>query len=267
MKDTKNDMKIKINDGFDEKFEQNVSLAASIIANSNHLVAFTGAGISTESGLPDFRGPDGVWTRRDKGLPPPNSPRWCDVSPNSGHYALVKLQNLGILKFLISQNVDNLHIKSGIKEELLAEFHGNMTLMRCLKCDKKYPKDKIWDEKKWGLGYRTEREVPGQPKCTCGGRIVSSIVNFGDPIPEKELKLSYYHSSKADVFLVVGSSLTVMPAAEMPKVALAHGSKLIIVNKQETPYDNYAHIRFFESAGKVLSAIVSKVEEIVKRNC
>ncbi len=249
-------------DAFDAKFEQNVALAAAWIKSSKHFVAFTGAGISTESGLPDFRGPDGVWTRRDKGLPPPKSARWCDVEPNAGHLALVKLQNMGILKFLISQNVDNLHLKSGIKPEILAEFHGNMTLMRCLKCDKQFPKDEVWDENKWGPGYRTSPVVPGQPKCGCGGRLISSVVNFGDPIPAKELKMSYDHSGKSDVFLVIGSSLTVTPASDMPKEALSNGAKLIIINKQETPYDSYAHLRFFEGAGQVLGAIIAKIEKM-----
>jgi len=161
-------------------FDSRVKEAAELIHKSQYLVVFTGAGISTESGLPDFRGPNGVWTRRDKGLPPPKSPKWSSVEPNAAHKAIVKLQDLGIMKFLISQNVDNLHLKSGIKEELIAEFHGNMEIMRCLKCDKKFEKVNFWDEKKWGKAYRTHPEKEGQPKCTnCGGRVISSIVNFG----------------------------------------------------------------------------------------
>ena len=104
---------------------------------SRYPVVFTGAGISTESGLPDFRGPDGLWTRRDKGLPPrPMSRSWDSVDPNTGHLAIVELQKLGKLQFLISQNVDNLHLKSGIPPELLAELHGNITRLRCSRCEK-----------------------------------------------------------------------------------------------------------------------------------
>ena len=103
------------------------------IYESKYLVVFTGAGISTESGLRDFRGPDGLWTRRDKGLETPQQD-FSDVEPNAGHNAITKLQNLGKMKFLISQNVDNLHLKSGIKPELLAELHGNLTKVRCQHC-------------------------------------------------------------------------------------------------------------------------------------
>ena len=116
--------------------QEKINQIAKWIANSKHLVAFTGAGISTESGVPDFRGPDGVWTRRDKGLPPPKMEKeWSEVTPNRGHLALVELQNIGLLKFLISQNVDGLHLMSGIKPEILAELHGNSKLMVCLSCE------------------------------------------------------------------------------------------------------------------------------------
>lgn len=241
---------------------QRIKTAASWIGDSKYLVVFTGAGISTESGIPDFRGPNGVWTRRDKGLPPPVIKKpMSQVKPNEGHYAIVKLQNMGLLKFLISQNVDNLHLKSGIRCELIAEFHGNAALMRCLACDKRFPKKEIWDENKWGKGYRTSKVVPGQPKCpACGGRIISSVINFGDPIPEKEIKISTYHCKRADVFLVVGSSLQVTPAADMPLIAKSNNARLIIINKMKTPLDSIADLRFNESAGVVLTRIV----EIIK---
>ncbi len=106
--------------------EEKITLAANWIAESKRLVVFTGAGISTDSGLPDFRGPDGVWTRRDKGLPPPKSLPWDQVRPNQGHYAIVEFMNMGKLDYLISQNVDGLHAKSGIPFEKLAELHGNI---------------------------------------------------------------------------------------------------------------------------------------------
>lgn len=234
-----------------------------MIKESKHLVVFTGAGISTESGLPDFRGPDGVWTRRDKGLPPPKAKKkWSEVKPNEGHLAIVELQNMGLMKFLISQNVDGLHLKSGIDPKKIAEFHGNSTLMRCLKCNAKYEKKKIWDERKWGTGYLTSKVIDGQPTCPkCGGRIVSTVVNFGDPIPDEEYRDSVKHSEAADVFLVVGSSLVVTPAADMPEIALNNGAKLIIINNQETPFDSRCILRFSEDAGPTLSAIIQKIKE------
>jgi NAD-dependent SIR2 family protein deacetylase len=243
--------------------KQKLIEAARLINTSHHLVVFTGAGISTESGIPDYRGPEGVWTLRTQGKSPKFATSWDKVKPNDGHYALVELQNMGLMKFLISQNVDNLHPASGIRPSMIAEFHGNRTLMRCLSCDTLFPQKGLWNEKKWGKGYRTDPVIPGQPVCPgCGGRLISSVVNFGDPIPEKELRLSLGHAQKADVFCAIGSSLTVTPAALMPQKAKSRGAKLIIVNKQKTPLDAAADIRFFEGAGLVLSHIVTYIKNM-----
>ncbi|NHI93991.1 MAG: hypothetical protein EAX96_15995 [Candidatus Lokiarchaeota archaeon] len=247
----------------DKKLEE----LALIIANSKRLVVFTGAGISTESGLPDFRGPDGVWTRRDKGLPPrPMNKPWSEVDPNLAHTSIVELQNIGKLDFLISQNVDNLHLKSGIRQDLIAELHGNTTLMRCLKCDARMTfKEANWDKSVWGTGYRTNPVYKNQPKCPkCGGRIINSIVNFGDSLPEKDLREAMEHSAKCDVFLVIGSSLVVTPAAHMPQIAIENGAKLIILNEGKTPFDNVADIRLWDKAGEIMSKVIKRVKEILK---
>ena len=120
-----------------QHLEQYIGTVARWIVACEHIVAFTGAGVSTDSGIPDFRGPEGVWTRRDAGLPPP---RWRvppgQVGPNASHRSLVELQRLGKLRFLITQNTDDLHRRSGIRPQLLAELHGNGQLMRCLGCDR-----------------------------------------------------------------------------------------------------------------------------------
>ncbi|MBN1413300.1 MAG: hypothetical protein JW969_20835 [Spirochaetales bacterium] len=244
-----------------------IDQAAEWISQCRYLVAFTGAGISTESGLPDFRGPDGVWTRRDKGLPPPKlKKRMEDIRPNAAHRALVDLQNMGILKFLISQNVDNLHLESGIKPAIIAELHGNGKLMRCLKCGKKMSLDKAgWSRKIWGNGYRTDPVKKGQPVCPfCRGRIISSVVNFGDPLPKEDLEMSYYHSGKCDVFLAVGSSLVVSPANDMPQEAARAGARLIIINMGETPVDRLFNLIIREKIGLVLPEIVGKVKQVLK---
>lgn len=212
--------------------------------DSKYLVVFTGAGISTESGLPDFRGPDGIWTRQEKGLPPKTRP-FTSVEPNAGHRAIVELQNLGKLKFLISQNVDNLHLRSGIRPELLAELHGNVSKLRCQRCQTQVDKS---------LSLNT---------CSCGGKLVSSVVNFGDPLPEKDLEDSFWHSSRSDLFIVVGSSLVVSPANEMPGVALKSGARLVIINQGETPMDSRCHLRFEEKIGDVLPTAVDKLKELM----
>ena len=205
-----------------EDLEEKILQAAIWIAESERLVVFTGAGCSTGSGLPDFRGPDGLWTRRDKGLPPPKSKLpWDQVKPNANHYAIVELMEMEKLDYLISQNVDGLHAKSGIPFEKLAELHGNMYFMKCLECNKKLTfEDAGWDKKKFGSGYRNQGVRENQPKCPkCSGRLISSIVNFGDPLPYDELQESIERSQNSDVFFVIGSSLVVTPAADMPGIA------------------------------------------------
>ncbi len=228
------------------KLDQKIQRLAQWLYDSQHPVFFTGAGISTESGLPDFRGPDGMWTRREKGLPPkPVNKPWDSVEPNSGHLALVELQKLGKLQFLISQNVDNLHLKSGIQPERLAELHGNMTKLRCTVCGK------------------TIDRSTGQTSCTCGGSLVSSVVDFGQSLPERDLTLSFEHSRKSDLFVVVGSSLVVTPAAQMPMEALRAGSKLVIINQGETPFDTHAHLRFHEKIGDVLPKTLKRLKNLM----
>ena len=246
--------------------EEKIDLAAKWIAESERLVVFTGAGISTGSGLPDFRGPEGLWTRRDKGLPLPKSPPWDQVKPNPNHYLVVELLEMGKLDFVISQNVDGLHAKSGVPFEKLAELHGNLYFMKCLDCGKKMTFEEAgWDNKKWGPGYRTHRIRKNQPSCPhCEGRLISSIVNFGDPLPYDELQEAINRSQNSDVFFVIGSSLVVTPAANMPGIAKQNGAKLILLNKGDTPYDTVADIRFDNKIEEVLPPIMEKVKKLVK---
>lgn len=201
------------------KLEKRIKTLAQWMSEARHLVVFTGAGISTESGLPDFRGPDGLWTRQAKGLPSPKFD-WSKVKPNQNHLAIVELQNLGKLAFLISQNVDNFHLESGIRPDLIAELHGNRTK--------------------------------------------GNVVNFGQPLPVKELKNSEWHSRQSDLFIVVGSSLVVYPAADCPKIALDSGAKLVIINQGETPFDRVCHLRFKEKISEVLLPAIAQLKELMK---
>jgi NAD-dependent deacetylase len=160
--------------------------------------------------------------------------------------AIAELQKLGKLSFLISQNVDSLHLRSGIRPDLLAELHGNVTKLRCTRCGAQVDKSTGWD------------------RCSCGGGLVSSVVNFGDPLPQKELTASYRHSQNCDLFIVVGSSLVVTPAADMPRVALQSGARLVIINKGETPLDRVCHLRFEETIGEVLPPAVAQLKQLMK---
>jgi NAD-dependent deacetylase len=153
---------------------------------------------------------------------------------------------VGKLQFLISQNVDNLHLKSGIKPELLAELHGNMAKLRCQRCQAQVEKS-------------PELEI-----CSCGGSMVSSVVDFGDPLPQRELQSAFWHSEQSDLFIVAGSSLVVSPANEMPRVALESGARLVIINKGETPLDRYCHLRFEERIGEILPPAVEKLRRLMQ---
>jgi len=220
------------------------------MTQAKYLVVFTGAGISTESGLPDFRGPDGLWTRQAKGLPPPTGVDWTEVEPNRAHHAILELQDMGLLKFLITQNVDNLHLKAGVRPELIAEFHGNITKLRCTSCANQV--DSFPDL----LNARC-------PICE-KGKLVSSVVNFGDPIPLRAYEFSAHHSRLSDLFIVAGSSLVVQPAASMPEIAHKAGARLVIINQGETPLDNICDTRFWESTGEVLPEAVKRLIKIKK---
>jgi NAD-dependent deacetylase len=229
-----------------ETLTRRIETLAQWMYESRHLVVFTGAGISTESGVPDFRGPDGLWTRRDKGLPPrPMEVSWDAVEPNSGHLAVVELQKLNKLKFLISQNVDNLHLKSGIHPDTLAELHGNIARLRCGRCEE------------------TVARQEARTSCRCGGTLVKSVVDFGESLPQRDLMLSYEHAGRCDVFVVAGSSLVVTPAADIPREALTSGAKLAIINQGETPFDGVAHLRFHEPIGDVLPRAVKRLKRLM----
>jgi NAD-dependent deacetylase len=226
--------------------DQRIGTLANWMYESKRLVVLTGAGISTESGLPDFRGPDGLWTRKAKGLTAENKD-WSEAEPNAGHLAIVEIQNLNKLKFLISQNVDNLHLKSGIRPELLAELHGNMTKLRCSRCE--FTMDNFGDN----------ISCPD-----CGGKMVPSVVNFGQSLPRKDLEDAIRHSQDCDLFVVVGSSLVVYPAADMPRVAVESGAKLVIINEGNTPLDESAHLRFGEKIGLVLPPAVGRLKRLIE---
>ena len=224
--------------------EERINQLAKWIFGAINIVLLTGAGISTELVPPEFRGTEGAWTGQAKGFPS-KFRLFTSVEPNASHRAIVQLQDLGKLKFLISQNVDNLHLRSGIRRELLAELHGNVTRLRCQQCQTQVAKS---------LGLET---------CSCGGKLVSSVINFGDPLPQKDLEDSFWHSSQCDLFIVVGSSLVVSPANELPEVALRGRARLVIINQGETPLDSRCHLRFEENIGAVLPPAVNRLRELM----
>lgn len=231
--------KLELQDSPDQ-LEQKSSMLSEWISNSKHLIVFTGAGISTSAGIPDFRsGPNtivptgpGQWEQKERKSSPPSL---NTTIPTFTHLALSQLMKKGILKFVISQNVDGLHLKSGIERNKLAELHGNANIEKCSKCNKQYLRD--YKVRKTGsLDHLTGNFCDD---FDCNGNLVDTIVLFGDSLDKSVLEKCFEQAEKADLCIVLGSSIRVNPAALFPKVVASHG-KLAIINLQPTPLDSFA---------------------------
>ena len=244
---------------------------ADWVLGSRRTVVFTGAGMSTESGIPDFRSPGGVWDRFD-----PNEftfqnfigseagrrrywelgrtvyPVVRDAEPNPGHHALVTLWRLGRLDCVITQNIDDLHQRAGLPADRVIELHGNATRARCLACERPYDRGEIQAWLESGV------EVP-TCESPCGGVIKPRTVMFGEAMPREETEEAERRASASDLFIVVGSSLVVYPAAHMPVHAKRAGARLVIVNRTATPQDAEADLLVPGSAGPVLADVAERV--------
>ena len=236
------------------------------IDTSMRIVAFTGAGISTESGIPDFRGPQGVWTRDPKAerlsdihyyMSDPevrklawqrrlDHPGWS-AAPNKGHLALVELERRGKLHALVTQNIDGLHQLAGNTPQKVIEVHGTMHEIMCMACAWRGPALPVLDRVRAG-----EEDPPCE---RCGGILKSSTISFGQPLVPEVVARAMRAASEADLLLAIGTSLQVYPAATAVPAAKAAGARLVIVNAQPTPFDEIADIVFHELIGSVLPAL------------
>jgi NAD-dependent deacetylase len=255
----------------EQNLEALAQKAAELIIAARKLVVFTGAGISTESGIPDFRSPGGIWSRFDpddftyqKFTTDPEARRkqWrmlgeghltTDAQPNPAHYAIAELNDLGKLDCVITQNVDNLHHKAGVPAENIFELHGNVQWAVCLSCGKRYPFEQI--KARWERG----EEIPDCEECR--GMLKPDAVLFGEALPQDVLQEASRRAADSDLFIVVGSTLIVYPAAYMPQYAVRAGAKLIIVNLSDTPMDSQAAVLIRAKAGEAMSQIVAKVKD------
>jgi NAD-dependent deacetylase len=246
--------------------------AVRILSESSLILAFTGAGISTESGIPDFRGPDGLWTKVDpedftitRYLANPDLRRrgwrmhlegrlWgarAKIDPNPGHHALVDLWRAGRLAGCVTQNIDGLHLKAGLPEAAMAELHGNVREVRCLDCDRRWPTEE---------GLRRVEAGEEEPRCgSCGGIVKTTTVMFGEELPTAVLGRAWEMAASADAVLAVGSTLGVWPAAEIPFRATQQGRPLVIINQGATEMDGLASVLIEGSAGVVLPALVQEI--------
>jgi NAD-dependent deacetylase len=243
------------------------SEAVQLIARSNRIVGFTGAGISTESGIPDFRSPNGVWANnrmidysefinsrpgrieywRQKAL---MWPEMRDAQPNAGHRAFVELERQSRLRAMITQNIDGLHQRAGNRSDLVIELHGTTAAAVCLTCGDRITMDEA-----------VKRVADGDlaPECDhCGGLLKPATISFGQAMPAREMQLAAEAAKDCDVFLAVGSSLVVYPAAALPELAKRNGAALIIINRTPTSMDAIADLVVNDEIGKTLPKLIGE---------
>jgi NAD-dependent deacetylase len=233
--------------------------ARQLIEQSANVVVLTGAGVSTASGIPDFRGPDGVWTKdpgaerlsdidaftsssetREQAWGRLLLRRTTDVQPNPAHFALVAFERTGKLTALVTQNIDGLHVKAGSDPNLVIEVHGNSRTTRCLSCGDELPTATV-----------LERVANGErdPHCRamvedveCGGLLKTAVVSFGQPLPAGDFARAEYLAKTCDLLICIGSTLSVRPVSGLVPKAVDRGAKLIIINAEPTPFDDEADV-------------------------
>jgi NAD-dependent deacetylase len=236
-----------------------------LIDEAERVAIFTGAGISTESGIPDFRGPGGYWTRLapiefDAFLASAEARReaWRrkfasdgmlrGAKPNRGHRAVARLVQSGKAAAVITQNIDGLHQVSGLADGEVIELHGNTTYAHCLDCARRYEIDDL------RLAFERAEEPP---VCGCGGFVKTATISFGQPMPAEPMRRAELETYAADLFIVLGSSLAVYPAAGFPELAKRNGAALAIINREATPLDGIADLVLHGAIGETLGAAVA----------
>lgn len=249
-----------------------IARAGALLAEARSILVFTGAGISTESGIPDFRGPGGLWTKVDpedfnisrylasrdlriqKWRMHADGELWgarSDVRPNRGHMAIVELHRHGSLTGCVTQNIDGLHVVSGLPESRVAELHGDVRRVNCLGCGWGWPIDEVL------LRVDAGEE---DPDCTeCGSILKTSTVMFGEMLPENEMAKANAFAAEAESVVVVGSTMGVFPAAHIPIGMALEGKPMVIVNRGPTEADYLATVRLEGAAGELLPPLVAAI--------
>ena len=245
--------------------QQKIGQLRSMIENCGRGVVFTGAGISTESGIPDFRSPGGIWTKyqpiqfQDFLQSEENRREFWrrkfatdkvmrKAQPNKGHLAVAKLVQIGKVASVITQNVDGLHQESGVPDEKVIELHGNSTYATCLDCGKRYEINAIGD------AFEKDETLP---VCdTCGGIVKTATISFGQSMPQREMQSAQRETLACDFFIAIGSSLVVFPAAAFPEMAKRNGAHLVILNRDPTGFDSIADLVINDEIGPTLSQAV-----------
>ncbi|CAH1796340.1 unnamed protein product [Owenia fusiformis] len=241
----------------DVTLEDNVAALEKLVRESKHIVVHTGAGISTASGIPDFRGPNGVWTLEKEGKSPTVDVTFESAKPTLTHMALVALEQAGMVKYVITQNIDGLHIKSGFPRNRLSELHGNMFIEECDKCKTQYIRR---------TPVPTMALRPTGNNCTqvkrrniCRGRLHDTILDWEDALPDEDLDNATTHAKKADLSICLGTSLQIIPSGNLPLLAKKNGGKLVIVNLQPTKHDKKCHLKIHSYVDTVMCKLCKKL--------
>mmetsp|Transcript_36971 Transcript_36971/g.116303 ORF Transcript_36971/g.116303 Transcript_36971/m.116303 type:complete len:300 (+) Transcript_36971:72-971(+) len=237
-----------------DDFASKMDSLEGMVREARKVVVFTGAGISTACGIPDFRGPKGIWTLQKSGKPLPKlKTSFEHARPSLTHQALLGLVEMGKVHYICSQNVDGLHFRSGIPREKLAELHGNCFSERCERCGHEY----IRDFEMATVGFkRTGRACVGKG---CGGRLRDHILDWEDALPEDELICAEEHSSTADLSICLGTSLQITPANGIPVRTVKAGGRLVIVNLQKTPKDKHAALLIRSKVDDVMGELMRRL--------
>jgi len=238
--------------------EKKLDDLVDLIKSSDYTIAFTGAGVSTSCGIPDFRWPQGVWTAEQKGVEPPSGIDFDKAMPSFTHMALKAMMDQGIIKHIVSQNVDGLHLKSGVPRENISELHGNIFAESCDKCGTEYIRD--FDIKGMGLQH-TGRLCDDE---SCRGKLRDKTVDWDSDLPQADLDTAIRHCRNANLCLCLGSSLRIKPAGDMPRRTLRlngkdQEGKIVIVNYQKTHLDSLATIRIFANLDDVMRHVTKKL--------
>ncbi|XP_022096225.1 NAD-dependent protein deacetylase sirtuin-6-like isoform X2 [Acanthaster planci] len=247
--------------GMPEKFddpdviEEKSHQLASLLLNSKYTVVHTGAGISTSAGIPDFRGPKGVWTLEKEGRKPDVNVTFDGAVPTPTHRALIELERAGFVKYVVSQNVDGLHLRSGFPRDRLSELHGNMFVEQCDKCGKQYVRETAVPT--LGLKPTGGQCTQTKPRGKCRGKLRDTILDWEDALPEDDLDRAEKQSRQADLALCLGTSLQIVPSGNLPLLTKKAGGKIVIVNLQPTKHDKHAYLRIHGYVDKVMSKVMA----------
>ncbi|EFC37587.1 silent information regulator family protein [Naegleria gruberi] len=252
---TKNNSSEDITEYYDDPTILNEKLdeLAQLLQSSKHVVFYTGAGISTSAGISDFRGPNGIWTMKEKGMKAKASSSTIKL-PTPTHMAIATLYQRGMIKYVTSQNVDGLHVKSGFSRKDISELHGNTNVELCKNCNCEYLRTFRCRNAEHVHDHKTGRMCEH-----CGHELEDSIINFGENLPEDQLDRAELNAKKADLAIVLGTSLRVSPACDLPEMCLKKGGKMVIVNLQKTPKDKKSSLRIFAKTDDVINGIMERL--------